>query len=74
MAESQHYTLLPDIKPYSCRFRPKAHAYKLPECSRDLYKKSFVTGSHKMSLKSTFVTIHFLIFPKSTFISVQNGA
>jgi len=33
-----------------------------------------VTGSHKMSLKSTFVTFHFLIFPKSTFISVQNGA
>jgi len=31
-----------DIKPYSCRLRPKGHAYKLPECSRDLYKKSFV--------------------------------
>jgi len=44
MAGSQHclHTLLPDIKPYSCRLRPKGHAYKLPECSRDLYKKSFV--------------------------------
>jgi len=34
--------LFPDIKPYSCRLRSKGHAYKLPECSRDLYKKSFV--------------------------------
>ena len=44
MAGSQHclHTLFPDIKPYSCRLRPKGHAYKLPECSRDLYKKSFI--------------------------------
>ena len=45
MAGSQHclHTLFPDIKPlYSCRLRPKGHAYKLPECCRDLYKKSFV--------------------------------
>ena len=43
MAGSQHclHTLFSDIKPYSCRLRPKGHAYKLPECSRDLYKKSF---------------------------------
>ena len=40
MAVSQHclwHTLFPDIKPYSCRLRPKGLAYKLPECSRDLY-------------------------------------
>jgi len=31
MAGSQHclHTLLPDIKPHSCRLRPKGHAYKL---------------------------------------------
>ena len=44
IARSQHclHTLLPDIKPYSCRLWAKGHAYKLHECSRDLYKKSFV--------------------------------
>jgi len=53
MAESQHclHTLFPDIKPYSCRLRPKGHAYKLPECSRDLYKKSLFQDTVNILLR-----------------------